>query len=198
MPIIYILQRDDRPELCKVGKTIRSAASRGKDYTDGLWRPAKEFSAPHYLLLSIEEKAHQLLKEGGHWLNPEVTDGVAREIFLCNLETAEKAILSAIKIVAQEASQDANNLMDEYQNSEGNTPEKKIEDYEPTVTTGYADIKSMSRRYSSDKASPQIVTNKTWAGECDGCHEEYSVTINRYDTVAKCPYCFYTKPIKEQ
>ena len=125
MSIIYILQRDDRPELCKVGKTIRSAASRGKDYTDGLWRPAKEFSAPHYLLLSIEEKAHQLPKEGGHWLNPEVTDGVAREIFLCNLETAEKAILSAIKIVAQEASQDANNLMDEYQNSEGNTPEKK-------------------------------------------------------------------------
>ena len=126
MSIIYILQRNDRPELCKVGKTIRSAASRGKEYTDGLWRPVKEFSAPHYLLLSIEEKAHQLLKEGGHWLNPEVTDGVAREIFVCDLETAEKAILSAIKIVAQDASEEANNLIDEYNNSEVTAPKKTI------------------------------------------------------------------------
>ena len=77
-------------------------------------------------------------------------------------------------------------------------PEKTIEDYEPTVTTRYTDVKSRSRRYASDKAKPQIVTHRTWAGECDGCHEEYSVTINRYDTVARCPLCFYAKPLKEQ
>lgn len=196
MSIIYILRRTNNPNICKVGRTTNTAESRAKDYTDGNWSVGKIFSVHPNLLKDTEEKAHQLLSE--YWLDPAMYDGSAKEIFECDLETAEKAIERAIKSVVQEVSNDLNNLKAEILSSEENSAEKTIEDYEPTVTTRYTDVKSRSRRYASDKAKPQIVTHRTWAGECDGCHEEYSVTINRYDTVAKCPLCFYAKPLKEQ
>mgnify|MGYP000911210432 CR=1 FL=1 len=100
MSIIYILKRDDRPELLKVGKSLNSAFSRAKSYTDGQWKVVTEFDVPPSILNAIEKKAHEILKNNGHWLAPNVTDGSAREIFVCDISSAEEAVKEAIYSVA--------------------------------------------------------------------------------------------------
>ena len=124
--LIYILKRADRPELCKVGKTINSASSRASEYTDGNWEPASEFPAPPYLLSIIEAKAHSILKEGGYWLDPAATDGSAREIFICDLLTAESAVIKAFNYVSKTIQEDARNLETFAREHDSKVPKKKI------------------------------------------------------------------------
>ena len=125
--LIYILKRADRPELCKVGKTINKASSRAREYTDGKWEPASEFPAPPYLLSMIEEKAHSILKEGGYWLDPATIDGSAREIFLCDLSAAESAVTKAFKYASKTIQEDARILETLTMQHDSEVPKKKIQ-----------------------------------------------------------------------
>ena len=99
MSVVYVLKREDKPGISKVGRSDNSGKTRAGNYTDGKWKVHKEFEVPVFLAKPIEEKAHVLLKAQGHWLDPEITAGSAREVFTCDPKTAELKVKEAIKKV---------------------------------------------------------------------------------------------------
>ena len=93
--IVYVLSRDDNPNLCKVGSTKNSAALRAANYTDGGWTVFFEKSVPKVLQFPLERYSHSLLKQKGYWLDPKVSAGSARELFVCSPELAVQIVNQA-------------------------------------------------------------------------------------------------------
>ena len=114
MSVVYVLKREDKPGISKVGRSDNSGKIRAGNYTDGNWKVHKEFEVPVFLAKPIEEKAHVLLKAQGHWLDPEITAGSAREVFTCGPKTAELKVKEAIKIVAIDAKEQSSLLADAF------------------------------------------------------------------------------------
>jgi hypothetical protein len=113
MSVVYVLKREDKPGISKVGRSDNSGKTRAGNYTDGNWKVHKEFEVPVFLAKPIEEKAHVLLKAQGHWLDPEITAGSAREVFTCDPKTAELKVKEAIKIVAIDAKEQSSLLVEQ-------------------------------------------------------------------------------------
>ena len=63
MSVVYVLKRENKPSICKVGRSDSSAKTRARNYTDGDWKVYKEFEVPVFLAKPIEEKAHDLLNK---------------------------------------------------------------------------------------------------------------------------------------
>ena len=112
MSVVYVLKRIDKPSISKVGRSDSSGKTRARNYTDGNWKIHKEFEVPAFLAKPIEEKAHSLLKAQGHWLNPDIMDGSAQEVFTCEPNVAELAVMEAIKIVARIAKEESSLLVE--------------------------------------------------------------------------------------
>ena len=113
MSVVYVLKREDKPGISKVGRSDNSGKTRAGNYTDGKWKVHKEFEVPVFLAKPIEEKAHALLKAQGHWLDPEITAGSAQEVFTCDPKTAELKVKEAIKKVAIDAKEQSSLLVEQ-------------------------------------------------------------------------------------
>ena len=96
--IVYVLKRSstkkpNQSNICKVGFTTISGDARAKDYTDGGWQVISEFHMPIWLAKMTEKAAHKELSD--HWMDPAITGGSANEVFYCEPELAEAAVIVA-------------------------------------------------------------------------------------------------------
>ena len=98
--IVYVLERKTETPVVKVGHTKNTADGRASSYTDGNWAASFEKRTPVYLARVIEKTAHDILKSKNLWLDPAITSGSAREIFTCDVETAQLAVEEACQIVS--------------------------------------------------------------------------------------------------
>jgi len=101
--IVYVLAREDRADLVKVGSTRVSAQSRANNYTDGGWHVINELEVPTMLQFYVEHYAHDFLKKRGKWLPPAITSGTASEIFMCSSELAIEAVERAFNYIFDQA-----------------------------------------------------------------------------------------------
>jgi hypothetical protein len=87
---VYLLRRNSKVEIIKIGHTSRTAESRATNYTDGEWIVHQEYTMPIWLAKLTERRAHANLAQ--YWLDPKMTGGSASEIFTCSTEQGEIAI----------------------------------------------------------------------------------------------------------
>ena len=95
--IVYVLKRNDNTKISKVGyinseEFDPNAASGARSYLDDGWTVFSYIDLPAALMSSTDQSAQSLLRQGGHWLNPNVTGGSDRSVFLCDPRTAMKAV----------------------------------------------------------------------------------------------------------
>ena len=88
--MVYVLGRNEDIELCKVGYTSVSSESRASQYTDGSWVVYVEKRMPLWLARQTELATHKHLEE--YWLDPGITEGRAREVFVCKPEIGAIAL----------------------------------------------------------------------------------------------------------
>lgn len=102
--IVYVLHRQggSSHKLAKVGSTKISAESRAANYTDGGWASFYTAEVSAHIRYAVEKEAHNILKQGGHWLDPAITGGTANEIFTCSPHEAKIAVERAIHIVKRD------------------------------------------------------------------------------------------------
>ena len=96
--IVYVLKRSNtnkpnQSNICKVGFTTVSGDARAKDYTDGGWQVISEFHMPVWLAKMTEKAAHKELSD--YWMDPAITGGSANEVFYCEPDLAETAVIIA-------------------------------------------------------------------------------------------------------
>jgi len=101
--IVYVLAREDKADIVKVGSTRVSAKSRANNYTDGGWHVVNELEVPTMLQFYVEHYAHDFLKKRGKWLPPGITSGTASEIFTCSSELAIEAVETAFNYIFDQA-----------------------------------------------------------------------------------------------
>jgi len=87
---VYVLKRPGQEKVCKVGYTAVSSKGRSRDYTDGEWEVFTEFEMLKWLAQRTERAAHRALKD--YWLDPKMTGGSAREVFLLGPHDAETIV----------------------------------------------------------------------------------------------------------
>ena len=96
--IVYVLKRSNtnkpnQSNICKVGFTTVSGDARAKDYTDGGWQVISEFHMPVWLAKMTEKAAHKELSD--YWMDPAITGESANEVFYCEPDLAETAVIIA-------------------------------------------------------------------------------------------------------
>lgn len=93
MGCVYVLKRNGHKSMCKVGFSSVSAKLRASQYTDGEWIVHQEIQLPIWLARLVEKESHNRLAE--YWLDPKLTGGTAKEVFLCEPEIAEITVEDA-------------------------------------------------------------------------------------------------------
>jgi hypothetical protein len=167
------------PTLVKVGFSTKDPVLRAKEMNHT--RTPHRYVVAYDVLVrgprDIEQRVHEKLfdvREGKEWFKCSVPDAVAviREL------VRESALIEQVGDVAATRSSIESDQRDEV----------------GTVQQRGAGAAASPR---SSPQSSRIRTTATYSGVCAHCRESFSITLTRYDTVARCPTCFRAHDISE-
>jgi T5orf172 domain len=175
---IYVITNKAMPQVVKVGFSTKDPELRARELDST--------GVPHPYVVAYDVLVHgpRDAEKRVHERLSHVRDG--KEWFKCSVDAAIAAIREELQ----------GGALYESQMTEPDAPSDAAAQSGPDRRPEKGPTAPAEPRLSK-QAPHRLRTTATYFGKCTKCNEQFSVTLTRSDTVARCPSCFAAVDIAE-